>query len=156
MEYIYLNQYAEKMKQVAEECVSRVLKGHEDGKYVLKIPNLKREFGMQSLDESLLVDMLTERDELTVIEEDCDSIYVEVHPEYISDTTQTELKVISPQELKTMLAKHYLWLYDEYGGVQADLSNCYIKLKLQYLCHLMQRIDSFEKTPKLGKIEGMK
>ena len=29
-----------------------------------------------------------------------------------------------------------------------------LKLKLQYFCHLMQRIDSFEKTLMLGKIEG--
>ena len=29
-----------------------------------------------------------------------------------------------------------------------------LKLKLQYFGHLMQRIDSFEKTPMLGKIEG--
>ena len=29
-----------------------------------------------------------------------------------------------------------------------------LKLKLQYLGHLMQRIDSFEKTLMLGKIEG--
>jgi len=29
-----------------------------------------------------------------------------------------------------------------------------LKLKLQYFGHLMQRADSFEKTPKLGKIEG--
>ena len=29
-----------------------------------------------------------------------------------------------------------------------------LKLKLQYLGHLMQRADSFEKTPMLGKIEG--
>ena len=28
------------------------------------------------------------------------------------------------------------------------------KLKLQYFGHLMQRTDSFEKTLKLGKIEG--
>ena len=27
-------------------------------------------------------------------------------------------------------------------------------LKLQYFGHLMQRTDSFEKTPVLGKIEG--
>lgn len=127
MDYIYLNEYVEKIKKVAEECVSRILNGQEDGKYLLKIPSLKREFGMQSIDTSLLVDMLSERDELTIIEEDCDSIYVEVAPEYIDKTTQTNLKVISPQELKTMLAKHYLWLYDEYGGVQANLSNCYVE-----------------------------
>ena len=29
-----------------------------------------------------------------------------------------------------------------------------MKLKLQYFGHLMQRTDSFEKTPMLGKIEG--
>ena len=29
-----------------------------------------------------------------------------------------------------------------------------VKLKLQYLGHLMQRVDSFEKTLMLGKIEG--
>ena len=31
-----------------------------------------------------------------------------------------------------------------------------LKLKLQYFGHLMQRADSFEKTPMLGKIEGRK
>ena len=29
-----------------------------------------------------------------------------------------------------------------------------LKLKLQYFDHLIQRTDSFEKTPMLGKIEG--
>ena len=29
-----------------------------------------------------------------------------------------------------------------------------LRLKLQYFAHLMQRADSFEKTPMLGKIEG--
>ena len=31
-----------------------------------------------------------------------------------------------------------------------------LKLKLQYFGHLMQRADSLEKTPMLGKIEGRK
>ena len=31
-----------------------------------------------------------------------------------------------------------------------------LKLKLQYFGHLMQRTDSLEKTPMLGKIEGKK
>ena len=29
-----------------------------------------------------------------------------------------------------------------------------LKMKLQYFGHLMQRTDSFEETPMLGKIEG--
>ena len=34
------------------------------------------------------------------------------------------------------------------------LERLMLKLKLQYLGHLMQRADSFEKTLMLGKIEG--
>ena len=35
-----------------------------------------------------------------------------------------------------------------------SLEGLILKLKLQYFCHLRQRIDSFEKTLMLGKIEG--
>ena len=34
------------------------------------------------------------------------------------------------------------------------LEELMLKLKLQYFGHLMQRTDSLEKTPMLGKIEG--
>ena len=35
-----------------------------------------------------------------------------------------------------------------------SLEGLMLKLKLQYFGHLMQRTDSFEKTPMFGKIEG--
>ena len=35
-----------------------------------------------------------------------------------------------------------------------SLEELMLKLKLQYSGHLMRTIDSFEKTPMLGKIEG--
>ena len=37
-----------------------------------------------------------------------------------------------------------------------SLEDLMLKLKLQYFGHLMQRTDSLEKTPMLGKIEGRK
>ena len=37
-----------------------------------------------------------------------------------------------------------------------SLEGLMLKLKLQYYGHLMQRTDSSEKTPMLGKIEGGK
>ena len=37
-----------------------------------------------------------------------------------------------------------------------SLEGLMLKLKLQYLGHLMQRTDSFEKTLRVGKIEGGK
>ena len=36
----------------------------------------------------------------------------------------------------------------------SSLEGLMLKLKLQYFGHLMQRADSFEKTLKLGKIDG--
>ena len=35
-----------------------------------------------------------------------------------------------------------------------SLEGLMLKLKVQYFGHLMQRVDSFEKTLMLGKIEG--
>ena len=37
---------------------------------------------------------------------------------------------------------------------ECSLEGLMLKLKRQYLGHLMQRTDSLEKTPMLGKIEG--
>ena len=37
---------------------------------------------------------------------------------------------------------------------EGSLEGLMLKLKLQYVGHLMQRVDSFEKTLMLGKIEG--
>ena len=37
---------------------------------------------------------------------------------------------------------------------ECSLEGLMLKLKLQFFGHLMQRADSFEKTPMLGKIEG--
>ena len=37
-----------------------------------------------------------------------------------------------------------------------SLEGLMLKLKLQYFGHLMQRTDSFEKNPMLGKIENMR
>ena len=39
-------------------------------------------------------------------------------------------------------------------GISPEYSSEGLKLKLQYFGHLMQRIDSFEKTLMLGKTEG--
>ena len=39
-------------------------------------------------------------------------------------------------------------------STECSLEGLMLKLKLQYLGHLMQRADSFEKTLMLGKIEG--
>ena len=37
---------------------------------------------------------------------------------------------------------------------ECSLEGLMLKLKLQYFGYMLQRADSFEKTPMLGKIEG--
>ena len=55
----------------------------------------------------------------------------------------------SPMDCKEIQPVHPKEMSPEYsmGGLM-------LKLKLQYFGHLMGRIDSFEKTLMLGKIEG--
>ena len=55
----------------------------------------------------------------------------------------------SPLECKEIQSVHPKGISPEYS-----LEGLMLKLKLQYFGHLMQRIDSFEKTLMLGKIEG--
>ena len=50
-----------------------------------------------------------------------------------------------------MVQSAYLLFHD---FVHYSLEGLILKLKFRYFGHLMQRIDSFEKTLMLGKIEG--
>lgn len=127
MEYFYLKDYADKMQRVADACVDRALKGQSDGSYVIKVSNLEEEFKMKSLDDHLLMEMLSEREEISIKEYYEREAIVDIAPEYITNEGLTNLKTISHDDLRIKLAKHYLWLHDEYGGVQADLSGYYIE-----------------------------
>ena len=51
-------------------------------------------------------------------------------------------------------ARRYKQAILEEISPEYSLEELMLKLKLQYLGHLMQRIDSLEKTLMLGKIEG--
>ena len=55
----------------------------------------------------------------------------------------------SPLECKETKPVHPKGINPEYS-----LEGLVLKLKLQYFAHVMQRADSLEKTPMLGKIEG--
>ena len=57
----------------------------------------------------------------------------------------------SPLDCKEIQPVHLKEISPEYS-----LEGLMLKLKLQYFGHLMQRTDSLEKTPMLGKIEGRK
>ena len=57
----------------------------------------------------------------------------------------------SPLDSREIQPVHPKEISPEYS-----LEGLMLKLKLQYFDHLMQKIDSLEKTLMLGKIEGMR
>ena len=56
--------------------------------------------------------------------------------------------------------QYNIYLHDHYNrgratwNIEYSLEGLMLKLELQYFGHLMQRVDSLEKTLMLGKIEG--
>ena len=64
-------------------------------------------------------------------------------------TAMLEKTLESPLECKETKPVHPKGINPEYS-----LEGLVLKLKLQYFAHVMQRADSLEKTPMLGKIEG--
>ena len=64
-------------------------------------------------------------------------------------TVVLEKALESPLDSKEIQPVHPKGINPEYS-----LEGLVLKLKLQYFAHVMQRADSLEKTPMLGKIEG--
>lgn len=123
MEYKHLKTYTDKMQKIVDECVARVLKGQSDGEYGISIPKLENEFDIFRIDEQLFLGMLSEREELNVLECEDRIITVEVTPEFKNENKDIQLIPLTRLEAQIKMAKHLLWLHDQYGGVQADFRN---------------------------------
>lgn len=125
--YSYLDTYAEKMIKITDYCVDQAVKGQVGGRYRINVPNIKKLNGMDSMDEDLFLDMLSERDEISVDDFYDNEIKVSINDEFLIPEEEANLKVISQHELQVMMAKHFLWLNDEHGGQQADLTGYYVE-----------------------------
>lgn len=135
--YASLEKYINNLVEVVDECADRVVRGQENGKYKISIPNLKKEFNMPSLDEELLIEMLGERPELEVAAYYDDEIQCTVNAEYAVSKEENNLTVYSPTDLKMMLARHFLWLNGDDNGQQLQLRNAYfeqVKFEDEDLC----------------------
>lgn len=127
MEYKHLKTYTDKMQKIVDECVARVIKGQSDREYGISIPKLENEFNIFRIDEQLFLDMLSEREELNVLECEDGIVTVEVTDDFKTENKDGHLIPLSRLETQIKMAKHLLWLHDQYGGVQADFRNHIIK-----------------------------
>lgn len=64
MGYSYLKVYSEKVKKVADECIRLMLEDKNDYPCMIIIEDVLQQFGLQSIDNYLLEEMLAEREEV--------------------------------------------------------------------------------------------
>lgn len=125
--YSFLGSFVFKMSQMVDVCADRIVRGQADGKYLINIPNLKKEFDIPKLDEDLFVDMLSERTEFTIDGFYDNEIHCSLKAEYAISEGESNLRVYSPLELKMLLAKHFLWLNGDESGQQLQLYDAYFE-----------------------------
>ena len=124
--YLDLSNYVDDMTKFADFCADRILKGQDDGRFVLSLSSMKHEYGLHSLDAELIVNMLSSREEFEILDFYDNKVTVKVNDDF-AIKSNSNLGIMSNDEIKIALAKHLLWLNDEYGGVQLDLRNKYIE-----------------------------
>ena len=124
--YLDLSNYVDDMTKFADFCADRILQGQDDGRFVLSLSSMKHEYGLHSLDSELLVNMLSSRKEFEILDFYDNKVTVKVNDDF-AIKSNSNLGIMSNDEIKIALAKHLLWLNDEYGGVQLDLRNKYIE-----------------------------
>lgn len=125
--YSILGDFVFKMSKMVDECADRIVRGQAGGQYKINISNLKQEFKLPDLDEELLVDMLSERQEFYIEGIQDDEIICTLNADFAIKEDDENLKLYSPLELKKMLAKHFLWLNGDESGQQLQLRGAYFE-----------------------------
>lgn len=116
----------DKMAQLAEKYAKQAVECQRNGKFCIECRTIDSRIDFEHYSECLLVEMLSERPELELVEDIGDEIAMFIAPEYIRQEDESQYCKPTPQEVEIMCAKHILWLNDA-GGEQADFSGCLLK-----------------------------
>ena len=125
-QYPSLDLLGRKMAQLAEKYAKLAVECQQDGKFCIDHHEIDKGIDFEHYSEYLLVEMLSERPELELVEDSGDDIAMFIAPEYIRQEDESQYRKPTPQEVEIMCARHILWL-NEAGGEQADFSGCLLK-----------------------------
>lgn len=126
-QYQSLNDFNQRMVAVAEDVTSKVLENHDGGVYYIGEKDIPISIDDRMFSYPLLSEMLSERDEIGVMERFSKELAVTVNPKYLLNVNgEGKATVLTQDDVDIMLAKHMLFLKDA-GGEQADFTNCVIK-----------------------------
>lgn len=124
--YPSLQDFSNRMGQLANRFVDLALNKQKDGKYSFSAAQLRQRAGNLNLDETLFTQMMLERKEIRSLETDGEFYHVGIAPIFQKQDDRQQLRKLSTRELDILCAKHTLWLND-LGGEKADFSGCRIK-----------------------------
>ena len=116
--------YGEKMKKILDHVIDQALDDHDQSAYIISLPQVKKTFDNDIIDDELFTAMLRERPEIVDMDV-CDGgdIMVVLSYESIIAHDLSKLRVLTQDDVEIMYAKHILFNHGE-GGEKADFSGC--------------------------------
>lgn len=123
-----LSEFIDRMHSIVNRFVDEAIENQVEGEYKISISSVHDSTDNGAFDETLFMDMLSERAEIAEVDFDCetDTLSVALSSEHIRFTDESGMRYLTEQDIEIMCAKHILWLNDA-GGKQADFSNCVIR-----------------------------
>ena len=122
-----LTEQQKDMLRLRKEFLSDMLKGQEEGRYVIDLSEVKSIYEPKYLDIDLFIKMLEERREVGCIDLDEELLTIDISHDFIKQSDDNVYKRLDDDEITIKLARHILWIHGEYGGEQANFNGCHIK-----------------------------
>ena len=113
---------------VADLVIKQSIEDQTEGRYTLTADTLHKLSNGKMMAPTVIEDLLLDRKEIELIEGnwETDELYLYLASDYVRMEDESDLRVLSQEEVEAMCADHVLWLNDA-GGKQADFSNCVIR-----------------------------
>ena len=121
-----LTEFVDRMIRITDDLVEQIKAGQLDGQFHFHRDSLKSAAAGETVSLELLCEMLYERQEISEVELCGDEVFVTVAPEYAVYEDDSNLHVLTQEQVDVICALHTLWLNNA-GGEQADFSDCLLK-----------------------------
>lgn len=108
---------------LVEKYVKLAVDCQLDGRYKLSMDDIRNDSQNHYMQDSLIAEMLSEREEIDVVEGSDNELYLYIAPEYRVQEDTEDMRKLSETDVEIMCAKHVLWL-NGVGGEAANFSRC--------------------------------
>lgn len=121
-----LTEFVDRMIRITDDLIEQIKTGQLDGEFHFHQDSLKSAAAGEVVSLELLCEMLYERPEIAGVELCGEEVFVTVAPEYAVYEDDSNLHVLTQEQVDVICALHTLWLNNA-DGEQADFSDCLLK-----------------------------